>query len=941
MSLTNSEKRRRASKFIVRFEDVTSEAGEKQTFYNEFFDIFGKDRKTVAQYEKSVRRLPGDPPEYIDLLWPRVLLIEHKSAGKNLDEADNQADDYYMSLDNGIVPRYILTSDFQNFRLRDLEDQGSWDFTLKQLPKKLHLFPFMDGKERDVEEEAVSIRASKLMDAAYKSMRETGYNEKHMGLYLTRLAYCMFAEDSEVFEETKRMFIDFLKSKTDDNGSDLGEKLDALFATLNTPKKRRQITLDSDMKCFPYINGGLFSKRLDICSFTKTARKKIIKASEFNWRDVSPSIFGSMFEGIMKKEERRLRGSHYTSTENVLRVIKPLFLDELYDEFNEIINSHVGSMEKKLLKFQTKLSKLKFLDPACGSGSFLITTYKELRKLELDVIRKLYTDRSLGKSSILSKVNVDQFYGIELDEFPARITETAMWMTDHQMNMELVNRYEGKHVRIPLMKQANIHRRNALTIDWNKILKSDECSYILGNPPFHGASNKDPEQRKNFNQILGIKMNEKSKLDYVCAWFIKSAAYMSDETKVGLVTTSSITQGEQIGQLWPHLTKHHAKIIFAYKPFYWKSDSLDSASVVVSIIGLGKNPPLNKRLFSFDENGDIVETAPKIILPYIYGSSKDLPVVKRTSKQLNKLPNMRLGSKIVDGGHWILNDKEKEMFLECEPQAEEFIKPYINADDFINGKQNWVFVLHDISSKALSNLPNTLELKNLVKEERAKSPKKTTRNRDPLRWEVTVIPSKSFLVIPATSSENRDYIPIGFVDPPVIPSNATMIVEDATVELFGLLTSKMHMAWTFLVGGRLKMDPRYSGMVYNTFPAPSKKLDSLREHAQVVLECRREEFKEGATLADMYDRATMSAALREAHRKLDIAVDRLYRKKPFLSDDERVEFLLIKYEKMYLDGLKKFAKPKRRKTKKSAKNSNNAQPVSASNLLYRASMKPV
>lgn len=921
MTLTLAERKRRATRFIERFADAVSEEGEKQTFYNEFFEIFGKDRRMVAQYEKAVKRLPGTPPGKIDLLWPRVLLVEHKSAGKDLDVADNQADDYYMSLNDDLRPRYILTSDFKKFHLRDIDKDDAWEFTLNNLPDKIDLFSFMIGKERRTgDEEEVSIKAAELMDNVYESMKSTGYNQDQMGLYLTRLAYCMFAEDSGIFvdkdgDDKDRMFVDYITNKTEEDGTDLGMKLDSMFDTLNKSPNKRQPTLNEDLQIFPWINGGLFNERLDTAHFTKESRNRIIAAADFNWRYVSPAVFGSMFEGIMDKEERRETGSHYTSTENVLKVINPLFMDDLHMEFNEIIKSGGGKkiIEKRMIKFQNKLSKLQFLDPACGSGSFLITAYKELRKLELDVIRIIYKNKSLDKSSILSKIDVDQFHGIELKSFPVRITETAMWMADHLMNMELVKRYEGKHIRIPLAKSPHIHQADALEVDWDKIL-SVKCDYVFGNPPFGGARTMDDHQKKQL-----VKITKANNLDYVSSWFVKAAEYSTESTKIGFVASSSLTQGEQVSSLWPTLLdKHRLNIIFAYKPFQWDSDVKGSAAVAVVIIGLSKTNK-RKRFFTGYTNEEI---NPKYISPYMICSSKQLPIVKRTSNILNGLPQITQGCRVTDGGKYTFTEKEQNIFLKKEPNAKKFFRLYIDGKDFLNGSYRYMLYLKNITPFEQKSMPELQKCIDAVKEFREKRTRPETKKFADYPKEYTrpVIPEKRFLALSRVSSERREYLPIAYLDVGTIPSDALMISEGVRIELVGLLSSKMHMVWIKTIGGRLEKRLRYSNTVYNTFPIP-KDITSLKIHTQKIFDMRDKHFSKdpNTTLSHLYDPKLMPTDLRKAHYALDKAVDCLYRKELFESDDSRIEFLLGKYEKMILGGQKQFPKPKKIKPPKKIK----------------------
>ena len=894
MSLTVSTIKQRCHEFSKKFANVTSETQEKQTFYNDFFAIFDKSRFECATFEKAVNRLPGKKPGQIDLLWARYLLVEHKSAGKDLDDADIQADEYYAGLDNGIKPRYILTCDYKHFRLRDLEKpENNVRFTLDQLAANSDSFNFMLCREREEREEQVNVEAAKLMDDIYKAMKASKYSKKHMGQYLTRLAYCMFAEDAGVFNNDlvdgkQHLFTDLIKNATDEN--DLGAKLQLLFQVLNTPVNERQDTLDRDLQKFPYVNGGLFKDTLPICSFTKVSRKKIIKAANYDWRHVSPAVFGSMFEGIMDKKKRRESGSHHTSEANVRKVINPLILDKLNAELDDILCSKTAGTRKRLVEFQKKISKLKFLDPACGSGSFLITTYQELRKLELDAIRILYPDKRLDKSTVLSKVNVDQFYGIELDEFAARITETAMWMVDHLMNTQLAERYEGNHTRIPLKKQANIFRGDALEKDWSSILDPSKCSYVIGNPPFLGSATMDKQQKQQTISITGS-----SKLDYVSNWFVKAANYINPGTDIGFVSTNSITNGEQVPLLWTTLKKRGVRIKFAYKSFLWGSDATKSASVTVVIVGLTKDKKIKPVIYNETTRVDC-----KHITPYLFASSKPVPMIVNNSVVKNSLPKLTRGSAIGCGPNYIFDEDEYNAALKNYPDTKaSFFKQYMDGKSLLSNKKKYVL---DVMGVEKSDWGATLiqERVHAVREFRllCESQSIIEKSMTPESFTRRSVPSERFMVLSRHSSENREYLPIVISDPGIVPSEAVNISEPANMGVAALLTSRIHMLWVKAVAGRLADRIRYSNDTYETFPTPDKPLDSLAPLLDDILNIRNEYGH--MTLQELYKQNNMPGELKKAHAKLDAAVEKLYRPKPFNNDDERLEFLFDKYSNAFL-----------------------------------------
>jgi len=895
--LSLNEIRARAGKFAENWKDAHYEKGETQSFYNEFFDVFGIKRRNVAIYEKAVKKL-NDKNGFIDLFWPKVLLVEQKSAGRDLKKAMKQAEEYFLNLDPKERPRYMLACDFQNFQLVDLDESVEYNFKLSELPDKIENFNFMRGitQHEIKEEDPVNIKASEMMGKIYDELKKSGYGQHDMEFLLTRLTYCLFADDTGIFES--HILQKYLKNRTAEDGSDLGNKMIQLFEVLDTEEKSRQLHLDEELAKFPFINGDLFHGMIETPAFDSKMRDLLIQASEFNWSKVSPAIFGSLFQSVMNEEERRESGGHYTQESNIMKVIEPLFLDELREEFERIKSIKSNHRKKELEKFQDKLANLKFLDPACGAGNFLIISYREIRRLELDVIRELYDkERKLLNVSGLSKVNVDQFYGIELNEFSCRIAETALWMMDHIMNMELSQDYGISYARIPLKKQSYITNMDALEIEWNEILPALECSYILGNPPYGGAKVQSVKQRDQIKRIANIGKSGGT-LDYVCSWFLKAGQYVNEETPIGFVATNSITQGEQVGQLWPILfEKYGLKINFAHRQFKWESEARGKASVIVVILGLAKNNQ-NKRLFHYDTE-KIVEENPKYILPYLIGSTEHLPIVKETSKSLNGLPQMKMGSKPIDGGHYIFSDDEKNEFLAIEPNAKSLLRPFVGAKDFLNNDYRWILTLHDVEPKELRNLPETRKRMAAVRSFRLESKSAGTRElaETPRRYHLNVIPIEPFLVVPAHTSEKRDYIPIGYLKPPIIPSNAILVVEDASLELFGLLISKMHMAWVKVICGRLKTDFRYSaGVVYHTFPIPKAGYDTLKQYAEKILDIRANYADQ--TLADLYDPDTMPSDLKKAHNNLDRAVEKLYRKKPFDSDHERIEYLLSEYEEM-------------------------------------------
>jgi hypothetical protein len=897
--LNSNEIKTRVKEFAERHKNSHYEKGQTQSFYDDFWRVFGRDRMSFATYEKEIKQ--NDSNGFIDVFWPKWLIIEQKSEGRDLVKAMAQADKYCANLSENLQPRYILACDFQTFHLVDRIERKDWTFKLSDLSEKIQYFDFMRGLEQYeiIDEDPVNTVASEMLGQIYEILEEYGYGKHNMVYLLTRLTYCLFADDTDIFEANTLQ--KFLKTRTSVDGSDLGGKLVELFQVLNTPVEKRAKNLDEDLAAFPYINGNLFQDSIAIPSFDSKMRDLLINACEFNWSKVSPVIFGSLFQSVMNGEERHSSGGHYTKRKNIMKVIRPLFLDNLIDEFNLIKQIKTNQRKKNLEKFQEKLSQLKFLDPACGSGNFLIVAYQELRRLELHVISELY-DKQIKRLdvSILSKISIDQFYGIEINEFSAHISQVSLWMMEHLMNQELSNMFGESFIDIPLKTHPNILNQDALEIDWNDLLPNNECSFIFGNPPYLGANNYKFQQHiEKGHQIkrLADIGDKGGVLDYVTGWFLKAGEYANELIHVGFVSTNSIIQGQQVGHLWDILLgKYNFKINFVFKDFKWKSDARGAATVTVVIIGFSKTSMDKKRLFYLAEN-KIVEENPKYISPYLIGSDIELPIVRKTSSSLNNLPTIIKGSQPRDNQHYIFTHDEKRSFLEREPGAEPFLRPYVNADGFLKNVSRWILTLQNIKPNELRKLPEIKKRVAEVKLFRSKSDSSETRELDPLHYYADVIPTNPFLVIPATTSERREYIPLGFLEPPIIPSNATMIIENASLGLFGLLSSKMHMLWVRTVGGKLESRLRYSvGIIYKTFPLPENDFEILENVSKKILQIRSK-YPDNS-LEDLYDPVTMPSDLKKAHFDLDIAVEKLYRSKPFSTDDERISFLLSKYEEM-------------------------------------------
>ena len=909
MRMSWNEVRVRAAAFANKWQNAAYEKGETQSFYNDFFRIFGVERRSVARYEAHVAKL-DNRSGYIDLFWPGVLIVEQKSAGRDLSHAYDQAGAYFDALAENQRPRYILVSDFQTFGLHDLDERETTAFPLADLHAHVETFGFILGVQRRTfrDQDPANVEAAELVGRLHDDLAAAGYRGHDLERFLVRLVFCLFADDTGIFEP-RDIFFDFIETRTSEDGADLGPWLAQIFQVLDTPEDHRAATLDEDLVRFPYVNGDLFQGPLRIPSFTAAMRSSLLDTCRFDWSNISPAIFGALFQSVMDPKERRAQGAHYTTEQNILKVIEPLFMDDLRGEFARLKSRKGSRRRAELRRFQDKLGRLRFFDPACGCGNFLIIAYRELRLLEIEVIREIRGGAGQAEldARALSQVDVDQFYGIELSEFPARIAETALWMMDHMMNNRLSLEFGRTYARIPLRTSPHIVHGDALEIAWSEVLPADQCAYVFGNPPFVGAKYQTTEQRTQAHRIAGLG-GSGGTLDYVSAWLVKAGAYVTGEIRIGFVATNSTTQGEQVGQLWPILfDRCGLEIAFAHRTFAWGSDARGKAHVHVVILGLDRraNARNEKRLFSYpDLNGDPEETRHATLSPYLFGAdglSDPHLTVHEESGPINGMEKLIIGSKPIDGGHYIFNTAERNAFLEAEPDVAPLLRPFVGAREYLQGSERWILALHDAAPDVLAQLPLVRERLVAVRAYRQASKSKPTQElaKTPTLYHVNVVPTRPFLVVPEVSSERREYVPIGWLEPPAIPSNLVRVLENATLADFALLTSAMHMAWLRHIGGRLKSDYRYSiGLVYNTFPTPPQSADTskLEYLAQAVLDARA--AHPGATLAELYDPDLIPPNLRRAHQALDRTVDRLYRPGGFASERERVEHLFMLYEKM-------------------------------------------
>jgi type I restriction-modification system DNA methylase subunit len=909
MALSWNEIKDRAVKFSKEWKDTTNEEADAKPFLDAFFDVFGITRKKIGTFEHRVKKL-SDADGYIDLLWKGTILVEMKSRGKNLDKAFQQAIDYTHGLKQNELPKYVLVCDFHIFRLYDTEEQTTLQFTLDELIHNVQSFGYLLGYQKKTykEQDPANIKAAELMGKLHDRLEEIGYEGHPLEVYLVRILFCLFAEDTTIFE--KQQFQDYIEHRTAEDGSDLASKIQELFQVLNTAKDKRFKNLDEQLNDFPYVNGKLFEEILPMASFDSKMRQALLDCCYIDWSKISPAIFGSMFQSVMNPKERRNLGAHYTSESNILKLIKPLFLDELWEEFETIKGN-----KNKLPEFHKKISQLKFLDPACGCGNFLVITYRELRLLELEILRATYkSGQGILDVREIMLLDVDMMYGIEYEEFPARIAEVAMWLIDHQMNMQISNEFGQYFARLPLKKSAKIVHGDALEVNWEEVVAKNELSYIIGNPPFIGSKIMSQFQRdqivKEFENIQGGGV-----LDYVTGWYLKAAKYLQNtKIKVAFVSTNSIVQGEQTSILWGQmLIKYGIKIHFAHRTFKWSNEAKGNAAVYCVIVGFANYDSINKRIFEYEDiKGEAHELKVKNINPYLV-DAKDILIEKKSNPICN-VPKMSFGNMPLDGGHLLLSDEERMNLLIKEPNAEKFIYPLISAQEFLNGQKRWCLWLLDAEPKELKQLPEVLKRIELVRQFRLNSIAPSTQK-------FSLTPSlfrdknqpESYILIPSTTSENRKYIPMGFFGKNDIANNSCHTVPNGSLFHFGVLMSTMHMAWVKTTCGRLESRFRYSkDIVYNNYPWPEnpseKHIKIIEEKAQNVLDVRAS-FPT-SSLADLYSPLTMPPALVKAHNELDKAVDAAYSKQAFTSEAKRMEFLFELYEK-YTAGL--FVKEKKGK----------------------------
>lgn len=907
MPLTWNEIKTRAAAFVHEWREETREQAEAKTFWDDFFHVFGVHRRRVATFEEAVKKAGGEQG-FIDLFWPGVLLAEHKSRGKDLDTAYEQALDYFPNLPDDQLPRYVVVSDFERMRLHDLEAREESEFAVADLLDHVHRFGFVAGYEKRsyAEQDPVNVEAAEQMGALHDALREAGYEGHRLEVVLVRLLFCLFADDTGIFSP-RGAFQDLIETRSREDGADLGPLLMQLFDVLDTPPGDRQETLDDQLEAFPFVNGELFAETLRAPAFNSALRERLLTACRLDWGAISPAIFGSLFQSAMDPEARRELGAHYTSEENIRKLIGPLFLDGLRDELERARRSRPA-----LAAFHDRLAAFRLLDPACGCGNFLVVAYRELRRLEIETVTALYADDLAKGQRVLNiadlmRVSVSQCFGIEVEEFPAQIAQVALWLVDHQMNLEVAEVFGEYFTRLPLTSTPHVLHANALTAEWDAVwgeAQPERFDVILGNPPFVGKQYQTKEQKADLKAVTqGISGS--GVLDFVAGWFVKAAQYMQDrpETRTAFVATNSISQGEQVGVLWNELIgEYGCRLHFAHRTFRWDNEAAGRAAVHVVIEGFGVTDRSPKRLFDYEDiRGEPTEKVVSTINPYLVEAA-NVVVLKRRSP-ICDVPPIVFGSMPNDGGNLLLSAEERDALLEAEPSAKPFIRRFVGSREFLNGEDRYCLWLDGVSPQALRAMPAVMERVESVRKKRLSSKRKATRDlaATPALFGEVRQPETEYLIIPGVSSENRDYVPLGIISSEVIASNLAYVMPRATPFFLGVLSSVMHMTWMRYTAGRLESRYRYSAsLVYNNFPWPeapsSDQRAAVAEAAKAVLAARAPHLDAGATLADLYDPLAMPPELVAAHQTLDRAVDRAYRPQPFTTEANRVAFLFDRYE---------------------------------------------
>ena len=899
-----------ATAFAERWKGVTEEKQYADSFWADFFrTLCGVEDELIAGIErqKRVKSSISGNQEYIDIYWKNVALIEHKSAGLNLDKAELQARGYWLSLPPGYRPKTIIISDFKNFRLIDVALNRTHEFPLSKLPENIHRFEaIISGNRTRISQEEITVdqEAARLMANLYLELESHGFEGHETSVFLIRLLFLLFGDDTGMW--AKNTFLKLVMG-TKEDGSDVGSKLDTLFKVLNSPMEKRPKNITEEVKDFPYVNGGIFSEKISVIDFNKKMRVALVEVANYDWTTINPTIFGSLFQLIKSKEARRELGEHYTSEENINKIIYPLFLDELQERLAKSWDS-----KKELKKLRQDLAKMKILDPACGCGNFLVVAYRHLRQLELELIARLKTlegesdaiqlDGSMGLS-----IGLGQLFGIELEEWPAQVAQMALFLTDHQENIKLEKVTGLTPNRFPLTSSATITQGNALLMNWDEFVEFDELTYILGNPPFYGARMQSPEQKLDGKSVWG-EIKGLGELDYVTNWYRKASDYLVKyENKCAFVSTNSISQGEQPTIIWSVLSKMGIDIFFAHQTFKWGNDASGLAAVHCVIIGFTANKKeKNLRIWEYpDITSEPVLVEAQNINAYLL-DAPDILLWARAKPLVINLPKMDFGSMPNDGGHLSdINKEDADEIRRNDPIAGKYLRKIIGARELIHNEERYCLWLVDADILDLRNSLTIKERVAEVKKLRLESKRSATNRlaQTPHLFGEIRQPKTQYIAIGRVSSENREYFPIAMMPPEVITNDAVLLIPTSDLALFGILISSLSAIWIKAVSGRLKSDIRISATItYNNFPFLDLAQDEraeIEQAAQNILNIRSK--YPNSSLADLYDPLVMPKDLRQAHQVNDNLVLKAYGIKKGTPDSEVLKALFFRYSGLLTD----------------------------------------
>ncbi len=880
-------------------QSLTQRPDVENEFIYGFLDAYGFAKSTVTQLRNGGARNVAKVAS--DVALKGQLYFRPVQTGENLHEVAEYLKDGDAIKAQKI--RFVIATDFEELVAYDLKADERMETPFAELHQQYSFFLPLAGLEKSYthSESVADVKAAEKMGRLFDLIRErnqiTTAEEVHaLNVFLTRLLFCFFAEDTGIF--AKHQFTDAIKSTTQEDGEDVAELLGKLFAVLNAPdgSALRQ-SLPAHLKAFPYVNGGLFEQQVVIPVFGAKSRRLLLECGTLDWSQINPDIFGSMFQAVIDEEQRSTMGQHYTSVSNIMKVIKPLFLDKLYEELGRSRNN-----EKRLQSLLKRLANVRVFDPACGSGNFLIIAYKELRRFEIEVFRAL-NEVSNQRVIFMSGIKLSQFYGIEIDDFAHEIALLSLWLSEHQMNTEFEAVFGYSEPMLPLKSSGNIVHGNSLRVEWGEVCPKYDFegaeveTYICGNPPYLGYNTRTAEQKEDMEWVFR-GFDKFKDLDFVSCWFWIAARYISDTgAEVAFVSTNSICQGEQVSLLWPRILSIGVSIHIAYQTFSWSNNARLRAAVHVTVIGLSVVP--DKKLIFRKIDGEWRGRVVKNIMPYLL-EGNDIVAVSRTTP-ISKIQKMVRGSQPSDGGNLLLNRSERDDLMASSPEAGKWLRRVYGAEEFIQGKERWCLWLADADLEQVLECKEVVRRLNAVSAFRLESSNIQTRKLAEyphLFWQDNQPRSGTYIIVPLVSSERREYVPMGFMDASAVANNLVSIIPDGTIYEFGILTSTMHNDWMRTVGGRLKSDYRYSAsMVYNTFPWPDvtdaqrKQVEALAEDVLMV----RESYPE-KSLAYLYDPDTMPVDLRDAHAALDASVERLYRSRPFRDASERLEHLFARYE---------------------------------------------